>query len=196
MSTQTTHVVWEVFSQPLRSYILKRVCEPAEADDILQEVFLKIHLKLHTLRDEERLAAWLYKIARNAITDHYRSKQGLEGLPEIAFSDNGEEETDAEAKLAAEMRYYVSVCLPEKYGHALMLADLEGQTQEEVARRLGLSLSGAKSRVQRARRMLREAFLRCCQFEFDGRKRVIYYAPRPGNSCGCGGEDSNGSRKE
>jgi hypothetical protein len=89
------------------------------------------------------------------------------------------------------MRYFINACLPRKYAQALVLADLEGRTQQEVAALLDLSLSGAKARVQRARRLLREAFLRCYYVEFDGRKRVISYTPRPGCSSNCdvkGGE--------
>jgi len=83
------------------------------------------------------------------------------------------------------MRYYVNACLPQKYAEALLLSDLEGLTQHEVAARLGLSLSGAKSRVQRARRLLREAFLRCCHFEFDRRGHIIDYGPRCCDSARC-----------
>jgi RNA polymerase sigma-70 factor, ECF subfamily len=185
MATQTTLYVWEAFSRPLRSYILKRVSEPAEAEDILQDVFLKIHTGLHTLRDEGKLPAWLYSVARNAIADHYRSKQPLEVLPDVIAKDGEQGQRDVGAEFAAQMPYFVNACLPEKYGRALLLADLEGRTQQEVAEALGLSLSGAKARVQRARRMLRDAFLRCCYFEFDGRKRVIDYGPRPHRACRC-----------
>jgi RNA polymerase sigma-70 factor, ECF subfamily len=185
-ASQTTLDVWKVFSQPLHSYIINRVAEPAEADDILQDVFLKIHRRLHTLRDEEKLPAWLYQIAKNAITDHYRAKHSYESIPEEFDAEDEREETDAELRLAEQMRYYVSACLPEKYAQALLLADLEGLKQQQLAEALGLSLSGAKSRVQRARRMLREAFLKCCYFEFDRRGRIIEYGPRPeGGSCRC-----------
>lgn len=186
-ATQTTLDIWEVFSQPLHSYIINRVAEPAAADDILQEVFLKIHRRLHTLRDEEKLPAWLYQIAKNAITDHYRARRLSLSLPDELDIEDEREETEAELKFAEQMRYYVSACLPEKYAQALLLADLEGMTQQQLASALGLSLSGAKSRVQRARKMLRDAFLRCCYFEFDRRGRIIAYGPRPhaGRSCGC-----------
>lgn len=185
-ASQTTLNVWEDFSKPLHAYIINRVAEPSEAEDILQEVFLKIHKRLHTLRDEEKLMAWLYQITKNVITDHYRARRSSESLPEALDIKDKREETDAERKLADEMRYYVTACLPEKYAEALMLADIEGLTQQELAERLGMSLSGAKSRVQRARRMLKDAFLRCCYFEFDRRGRIIEYGPKaPGNSCGC-----------
>ena len=189
-TAQTTLDVWEVFSQPLRSYILNRVSEPLEAEDILQEVFLKIHRRLHTLRDEERLPAWLYQIAKNTITDHYRLRRPGKSVAEIFDIENEQVETDAELRLAEQMGYYVNACLPEKYAQALFLADLKGLTQQELAQALGLSLSGAKSRVQRARRMLREAFLRCCYFEFDRRGHIIDYGPRP-DACRCDGKSAS-----
>jgi RNA polymerase sigma-70 factor (ECF subfamily) len=189
-ATQTTLGVWEVFSQPLRSYIQTRISEPVEAEDILQEVFLKIHRRLHTLRDEEKLPAWLYQIAKNAITDHYRARRSWESVAEMFDIEDKQEETDAELKLAEQMGYYVRACLPEKYAQALMLTDLEGLTQQELAARLDLSMSGAKSRVQRARRLLREAFLRCCYFEFDRRGHIIDYGPRP-DACRCDCENAS-----
>jgi len=183
VTRQTTIGIWETFRGPLHSYILKRVCEPAQADDLLQEVFLKIHKRLHTLRDEEKLPAWLYSIARNVIIDHYRDRRTSASLAEEPIFDDRQDEVDASTELAVRMRYFVRACLPEMYGRALMLADLEGKTQQEVATALGLSLSGAKTRVQRARKMLREAFLECCHFEFDSRKRVIHCSPKVNSTC-------------
>ena len=62
---------------------------------------------------------------------------------------------------------------------ALVLTEFEGLTQVEMAEELGLSVSGAKSRVQRARAMLRDDLLECCHFEFDRLGHVIDYEPRP-----------------
>ena len=75
--------------------------------------------------------------------------------------------------------------LPHKYGIALRMAEIEGATQQEVADRLSLSLSGAKSRIQRARRMLREILLACCHIELDSEENVIDYGPAKGcRDCG------------
>jgi RNA polymerase sigma-70 factor (ECF subfamily) len=71
--------------------------------------------------------------------------------------------------------------LPDEYQVALRLTELEGLTQQELAARTGLSLSGAKSRVQRGRKMLREMLLACCHFEFDRHGKVIDYYPE----CQC-----------
>lgn len=178
-----TQVVWERFSSQLRSFISKRVTSRDDSEDILQDVFVRIHAKLHTLRDADRLAPWLYKITRNAITDHYRQQQRLSELTDGFDIEDATAEPNAETRLAARLRIMVIDFLPDDYARALMMSDLEGLTQQEIARRSGLSLSGAKSRVQRARHMLRDMLLKCCHFEFDRRGRVIDYAPLP--TCPC-----------
>jgi RNA polymerase sigma-70 factor (ECF subfamily) len=91
-----------------------------------------------------------------------------------------EADEDIEARLAASLRSMID-CLPEEYREALILTEFEGITQQELAQRLGLSLSGAKSRVQRGRKMLREMLLACCHFEFDRLGKVIDYYPH----CQC-----------
>jgi RNA polymerase sigma-70 factor (ECF subfamily) len=65
--------------------------------------------------------------------------------------------------------------LPEPYSQALILTEYEGLSQKEMAERLGISFSGAKSRVQRARRKLRDLLLQCCHFELDRRAFLDYY---------------------
>lgn len=75
--------------------------------------------------------------------------------------------------------------LPDIYRTALTLSEIEGITQREVADRLGISVSGAKSRVQRGREKLRERLLQCCEIE-TGRNGIIGYEVRD-NSCGCDG---------
>ena len=69
--------------------------------------------------------------------------------------------------------------LPDSYREAVQLSEVEGLSQREVADRIGLSLSGAKSRIQRGRGMLKDALERCCRFEFDGRGNLMGYDPKP-----------------
>ena len=175
---RTTEDIWNEFSQRLRAFILSRVFDPDDADDILQDVFVKLHTHIDTLRDEERLAAWLYQIARNTIADHYRARMQTVAMPETLAVEDEPSESDAPGRIAASLRTMVER-LPDRYRAAVVLSELEGLPQHEVAGRLGLSLSGAKSRVQRGRDMLREALLDCCHFEFDRGGRMIDYIPRP-----------------
>ena len=182
----STQQIWEDFRAPLRSFIRRRVQDDHVADDLLQEAFLKIHNGIGSLKNDQRLTAWLYRIARNIITDHFR-KRPLEALGATTIAERPAV-TDDDGRgqeLAACLGRMVGQ-LPEKYREAIELAELEGSTQSQVAARLGLSLSGAKSRVQRGREQLKKMLLSCCDVELDGRRRVLDYQPRGNNaSRGC-----------
>jgi RNA polymerase sigma-70 factor, ECF subfamily len=169
--------LWEEFSSTLLAFIRKRVDDPQDAEDILQEVFLKIHNRIETLQDQERLVPWLYQITRNTIIDHYRKQRALAELPEDLVEEPEPIESEPAAQLAAGLRSFMA-CLPPKYRQAVALTELEGLKQAELAQRLGLSVSGAKSQVQRGRQLLREALLDCCHFEFDRRGNLRDYIPR------------------
>lgn len=180
----TTAQIWEACSAELRAFIARRASEPADADDILQETFIKIHNNLERLRDEERLTPWVYQITRTTIADFYRRQRPLASLPpeesgagRIAAGGN-ENANGVEEEVITWLRPMVEN-LPAKYRQALELAEFEGISQVELAERLSLSHSGAKSRVQRGRAMLRQQLLDCCQFDFDRRGAIIDYRPHP-----------------
>lgn len=168
--------IWTELAANLKRFILKRVGDEPTADDILQNVFIKIHTNLDALQDESKLQSWVYQITRNAIVDHYRRAPTLYPLDDaLPQSDAPDDET--RAALTRSVREMVD-CLPEEYRTALVLDTFEGLDQSEIAARLGISVSGAKSRVQRARAKLRDLMFDCCHFEFDRRGGVINYYPR------------------
>ncbi|MCI0747293.1 MAG: RNA polymerase sigma factor SigZ, partial [Verrucomicrobia subdivision 3 bacterium] len=146
-----------------------------------QDVFVKIHGRLDQLEDPTKLQSWLYLIARNAIIDHYRTRKQTTEVPESLPAETPEDGAEMEGLKAAFRRMLYS--LPEPYRDALVLTEFEGLTQKELAERLGISLSGAKSRVQRGREQLKKMLFDCCRFEFDRRGRVIDCAPRAMDSC-------------
>jgi RNA polymerase sigma-70 factor (ECF subfamily) len=176
MNHQQTEKIWMEFSGRLKGYIAKRVNNPMIADDILQDVFLKIHSNIHTLKDSSKLQSWIYQITRNAIIDYYRSHRMEYDLPEDLADTEELSSNESTKKLAGGLKDMIRL-LPPKYGNALMLTEFEGLTQVELAQKLGLSVSGAKSRVQRGREMLKDMFYACCHFEFDRRRTVIDYHP-------------------
>lgn len=177
----TTEQIWEAFHPQLKYFILKRVPDEDNAEDILQDVFLKIHTHIETLHDQEKLQSWLYQIARNTITDYYRTHKATAELSEaLLLPEEPEVEDDVVKELIPSVKAMVE-SLPYEYRQALLLTEYEGLTQRELAERLGLSLSGAKSRVQRAREKLKTMLLDCCHFEFDRLGKVIDYQPR----CAC-----------
>lgn len=173
--------IWNEFSVKLGQFIRARVSDPATADDIRQDVFLKIQRRLDALEDPAKLEGWIYLIARHAIIDHYRTRKETVEVPEALPVDPEPNDPEIDGLKAAFRRMVHS--LPEPYRDAVVLADLEGLTQQQVAERLGLSLSGAKSRVQRGRALLRQRLLDCCSFEFDRRGGVIGCEPREQAGC-------------
>jgi RNA polymerase sigma factor (SigZ family) len=178
----TTEQLWEDFHVPLRQFIRAQVRDEAQTDDLLQEVFLKIHTHLDSVRAQEKVGSWLYQIARHVITDHFRSQQNKattalpDDLAEQLIAPEEVAENEAVESLLPCILPMVQR-LPLPYRQALLLTEVEGITQKDLAERLGLSFSGAKSRVQRARDKLRELLLDCCHFEFDRRGTIIDYVP-------------------
>lgn len=174
----TTEDIWSVYQPRLSMFIHKYIADTADVDDVLQEVFVKIHTHVASLRDEKKLQSWIYQIARNAIMDYYRQQKRsllLETLRETEEHDMFFD--DVVRELAPCIREMVEH-LPEKYRQALLLTEYEGLTQKELSVHLGISFSGAKSRVQRAREQLKDLLLACCDFQFDRLNHVIDYQPR------------------
>lgn len=172
----TTEQVWHGLHDRLLRFIRARVPDPGSAEDILQEVFLKIYTRIDTLKDDDRLESWVYRIVRNAIADHHRAQRPTAALLDLVAAPEDEPPDDLLRELAPGLGAMLDA-LPAADREALILTEIEGLAQQELADRLGLSLSGAKSRVQRARRRLKAVFVGCCQLEFDRRGRVIEYRP-------------------
>jgi RNA polymerase sigma-70 factor (ECF subfamily) len=177
--TLSVEPIYENLHTDLRRFVARRVDDPQAVDDILQETYLRLHTHLGTLRQPERLTSWVYQVTRRAIIDHYRRGQRRPETAELPedLPQPDEPQDEAERALARSLSAMVD-CLPDKYREALVLTELQGLKQHELAARLGLSLSGAKSRVQRAREQLKQVFLDCCHVELDRLGGVIGYEPR------------------
>ena len=176
---------WADVASRIRGYIRTRVRDHAAAEDILQDVFLKAHRRIGQLQSPEKLEGWLFLIARNAVVDHYRKSKPTEELPAEIASEPDEPEIENACELRAAFRRMIEE-LPAPYGEALTLTEFEGFTQKELAQRLGISLSGAKSRVQRGREKLKETLLDCCHLEFDRRGQIIDCTPKRNDCCNAG----------
>lgn len=160
----------------LLQFVVSRLPDSADAEDIVQEVFLRIHTNLDRVRKIDKLESWVYQIARNCIIDYYRSRKRLEPLVEFAIEDEHPEPNAAEELIPC-LRDVVQE-LPEPYREALILTEYQGLSQQALADHLGISLSGAKSRVQRARQKVKDIMLTCCHFEFDMRGLICCYHER------------------
>lgn len=173
MEEYGTKGIWEDFSVELQKFIARRISDKHDAEDILQEVFCKIHDHFLELKDTRKIHAWVYQITRNTIIDYYRTRRSLvqiENLPDLDLNKDF---------VNSEVYRELGICLkgmiqklPEKYKVAIILTEFERLPQKELAKQLGLSVSGAKTRVQRARNKLRELMLTCCQIEYDRCGRI------------------------
>ena len=175
--TVASEQLWESFSRPLHQFIQRRVRDPHSAEDILQDVFLKIHTHIDTLRTQERLTSWIYQITRNAIADYYRAQRPTTELSETLPVVEEVVDDDVVRELSPCVSAMVAA-LPEAYREALRLTEYQGLSQKALGEQLGISFSGAKSRVQRARAKIKEQLLDCCHFQFDRAGRIIDYQSR------------------
>jgi RNA polymerase sigma-70 factor, ECF subfamily len=170
---------WRDIEARLRPYVARRVASAAEVDDIVQEVLVRVHKGLATLRDEDRFGGWVYRIAARTIADAVKSRardpiaRGADVVDVVEAVDGGADEAaDLQLALGECVALFVAR-LHSPYREAITLTELKGLTQKEAAEMLGTSLSGMKSRVQRGREKIREMFEECCEISVDCRGRVV-----------------------
>lgn len=178
----STESIWQACSDQLKAYIVKRMPDPSLADDILQETFIKIHENIHSIKDDTKICIWVYQIAKNTINDYYRKQKiefsDIQALPEEEFKDDEKEklEDDPTEHIASGLQKMIN-SLPEKYAQALNMVEIQGLSQTQLAQELNISVSGAKSRVQRGRQMLKDSLMNCFHYEFDKYGTIISYHP-------------------
>ncbi len=182
--------IWRDLHGPLLAFIGRRVSDPDTAEDILQDIMLRIHRHSSERTQPESITAWLYGVARNAIIDHYRRAAVRRERPAGTYADlhQAEEPPDADPD---QQRRELAACLtpllarlPVIYRDALQLTDVDGLTQVEAAARVGLSVSGMKTRVQRGRHQLKTLLEQCCEIALDRRGGVADFQPHTG-PCDC-----------
>lgn len=187
MNETATNAAWQQIAGELRHYVGRRVADPHAAEDIVQDVFLKLVRRLGQPLEPGPLHAFVFRVARNAVVDHYRRRRPGGELPDDLRDGLAEDaERAAMAPLCTSFRSFVHG-LPPEQREALLLTEYEGLTQKQVADRLGVAVSTVKSRVQRGRARLKQALLACCSFEFDRRGQIVDWQRRgPGSCPGCG----------
>jgi RNA polymerase sigma-70 factor, ECF subfamily len=193
----SAEAVWQELHDRLLGFIGRRVRSRDDAEDILQEVMLRIHRHSGDLEHTDRVAGWVYRIATNSIADHYRRPARRE-LPTGHAADVPDTDSTAPATSvppdADQLRAELAGCLapltarlPTIYREALEITEFQETSQVEAAAQLGLSVSGMKARVQRGRRQLKELLLDCCQVELDSRGGVTAYRAKRGACASCAG---------
>lgn len=173
--------IWNTFNKDLYKFILSRVKDKDASKDILQDSFIKIQKNISTLKDEKSLKFWIYKITYNSIIDHFRKinydKNEFKDNFDYENSENKITGNNKTSELAECIIPFINK-LPEIYKEALTLTEFKNYSQLELAEHLGISYSGAKSRVQRAKIKLREIFEDCCNITTDSYGNILEYKSR------------------
>jgi RNA polymerase sigma-70 factor (ECF subfamily) len=182
--TQRIENIWLEYHARLLGFIKSRVNDEAAAEDILQDVFVRVQTGIDRLRQDSSIGSWLYRISRNAIIDYYRRHKPTEELPNSLAAP--EREATAKARQDIERCLEPMIrTLPDKYRQALILSELEALPQKAVAESQGVTLSGAKSRVQRGRALLKKMLLECCYFEYDHHGNIVDFQAKDGSCDRC-----------
>jgi RNA polymerase sigma-70 factor (ECF subfamily) len=167
--------IYTRFHDALLSYIRSKIKSKEDAEDILQNVFIKISSNVNKLAEEEKLQGWIYTITRNAIIDFYRSNATKKSMAmdEVLVDTVPEQETtDATKGLDQCMSSMISL-LPEEYRDIIIDSEIKGIKQKELAEKYNMAYPSMRSRVQRGRERLKQLFYSCCYIKTDRLGNVL-----------------------
>jgi len=159
----TTIQVWNQYHLDIKNFIFSKVKDEQVSNDILQDTFLKIHTKLSTIKNPDKIKSWVFSIANNTVYDYFRrnnivldyneNKDNIDALP----SEHDEKDC----------LYGIIKSLPKKYRDPIFLSDIKGMKHSEIATQLHLNLSTIKSQIQRARKLIKTGYIECCDFKIN-----------------------------
>jgi len=168
------------YEKQLKRFVQKKVKDTGVTDDILQQLYLKLYKNCEQLKGIHNMHAWLYQITRNVVNDFFRENTKVVSLAEDAEITDYENQDIMQQEVENLVQPLIQL-LPQEYAEALMLSEIEGISQKEIAEKLGISYSGAKSRVQRGREKLKQKFMECCILEMDRNGQLLSATVKP--SC-------------
>ena len=162
------------FYESLLYFIKSKIKSKHDAEDILQNVFIKISTHIDTLSEEGKLQSWVYAITRNAIVDHYRA-HAHKNAPLDDYVENSLPDT-ATTDTIPELDQCVSsmiALLPEEYRAIVIDAEINGIKQKDLAIKYNMTYSSLRSRVQRGKVKLKQLFHDCCHIQTDSTGNVL-----------------------
>ncbi|WP_299011389.1 RNA polymerase sigma factor SigZ [uncultured Shewanella sp.] len=193
----TLEKIWNEYRLNLKAFLHTKIANEADVEDVLQDILIKTHQHLHTVRTETSVKAWLFQIARNAISDHYRrhSKITQIALDEwLTVSDKGDDihplsvhsnKADMNEQVKQELIHCIEPFvhgLSTESRQLLIAIELNGMSQKAYATSHGIAYSTLKSRVKKARTQLRKVFDDCCYMQLDRRGQLMDYEVKEGKN--------------
>ena len=149
---QSLSVTWDSLYAELLTFVQRKIKDRHTAEDIVQDVFIKVHTKSAQLKHEDKIVGWIFQITRNAVADYFRNNSKHDRDVDIDWDSSFHEFNECVSQCLKKLMHE----LPDMYRVPLELAEISGHSQFQIADKLNISYSGARSRIQRARRMLKE----------------------------------------
>ncbi len=175
--------IWETFHKELKAFALSKIKNLADTEDLLQEVFIKIMQNFAKVNNSENIRQYLYGIVRNAVYDYFNSKRYNSSEAELEALISQEEENTLNQHIVDCCLQSFIEKLPEHYRDAIVLTEFDNVSQKDLAERLNISYSGAKSRVQRGREKLKAIILDCCAMKSDVYGNLMEQINLPTKAC-------------
>ena len=168
-------LLFDAYHDRIYRYLLRLVRNPAEAEDLTQDTFLRAHSRGDSLRDPDAVRGWLYRIATHAALDRLRQRKSHPAVEvDEATSHLASAVSASPSVLEAVERKETSACvqrcldfLPDHYRAVILLHQAHGLTAPEIANLLGVSLFTVKIRLHRARQKLQQIMERGCAVSND-----------------------------
>ena len=169
MKTEEFNEIFNAYSKRIYNYVLRTVGDRTAAEDLTQEVFIKVYEGFDDLREKPKLVTWMYRIATNVCLDFFKSVSYRNGkrtqpveereYPAVSYLEENQRVSSIEERVISKetverIRAFIDD-LPEDYRTVIILHDLHGFKNREVAEILGVSLGTVKIRLYRARRRLK-----------------------------------------
>jgi RNA polymerase sigma-70 factor (ECF subfamily) len=174
--------IYEKYFDRIRRFIFLTVKDMWVAEDLLQETFIKVQKNLDQLTDHEKLSAWIFRIAYNTCQDHFRQSkrraqqentvQQIEIFPHPISSQKMLEQQQMSECVQEQTKL-----LPESLRTPLLLFDMMGFNQSEIAEILDITVANTKVRLHRARKKMKTILEQKCRLEKDARN-VLVCEPR------------------
>lgn len=165
-----SNTLWKIYHKDVLHFILSKVNDKQHADDLVQETFIKAYTKIESLKNKDKAKSWLLSIARNTTLDYFRKAK--KEVP-LLDNDTAEEPFEVNKHTEEDCLQGIIKSLPKKYRTPLFLNVIKGMKQTEIAKKLGLPLSTVKSQIQRAKKLVANGFVDCCDYTFNEKGYLV-----------------------
>ncbi|MFC5046496.1 sigma-70 family RNA polymerase sigma factor [Aquimarina hainanensis] len=165
----STTQIWNTYKDEISSFIRRKVNDTHVAEDLIQETFIKVHLKIGKVKDKTKIRAWIYAIARNGIYDFFKKQALPVPIDTVQFA----EEVTIHEHTEKDCLPGIIRTLPERYKKVVYLSDIKGMKAKEIATILNSPLSTIKSKIQRGRELVKKGFIDCCDYQVNKEGKLI-----------------------